>query len=276
MKPKTRLDNFLAKIAGDPEADTSMEPKSREEHYLNKIAENSGSGSGGTSNAFTMTLTPVNNNSMSVFTVNKSYSEIRQAVINNSPFIIVMEYGGRSIVTSAVSAVNIESKEVDIDFIVNDYAQLGVAPSSSRRFSTYVREQSGITYVYVRFSNMLYAEPGKTEMYYLPITRSTNGLESQYSPRFIKDALESAKKNSSIVNMDNIIIVIQLADRVNGYNINIPASTNRDLSDIVGTYWRGNDLYKIELTPDYNDEMVGPEMAPYVVTETKYILTPAT
>ena len=47
MKPKTRLDNFLAKIAKDPEADTSMEPKSREEHYLNKIAENGGSGSAG-------------------------------------------------------------------------------------------------------------------------------------------------------------------------------------------------------------------------------------
>ena len=46
MKPKTRLDNFLAKIAKDPDADSSMEPKSREEHYLNKIAENGGSGSG--------------------------------------------------------------------------------------------------------------------------------------------------------------------------------------------------------------------------------------
>ena len=46
MKPKTRLDNFLAKIAKDPEADSSMEPKSREEHYLNKIAENGGSGGG--------------------------------------------------------------------------------------------------------------------------------------------------------------------------------------------------------------------------------------
>lgn len=44
MKPKTRLDNFLAKIAKDPEADTSMEPESRKEYYLNKIAENSGSG----------------------------------------------------------------------------------------------------------------------------------------------------------------------------------------------------------------------------------------
>lgn len=31
MKPKTRLDNFLAKIAGDPDADTSMEPKSLKE-----------------------------------------------------------------------------------------------------------------------------------------------------------------------------------------------------------------------------------------------------
>lgn len=276
MKPKTRLDNFLAKIAGDPEADTSMEPKSREEHYLNKIAENSGSGSGGASNAFTMTLTPVNSDSMSAFTVDKTYAEIRQAVSNNSPLIIVMKYGDKSIVTSAVSAVNIDSKEVDIDFVINDYAQLGVAPMSSRRFSTYVREQSGTAYVYARSSNMLYAEPGKTEMYYLPVIRSANGIESQYSPQFVKDALDSVKKNSPVVNMANIIVVIQLDDRVNSYNINIPANTNKDLSDIVGTYWRGNDLYKIELTPDYNDEMVGSEMAPYVVTEAKYTLTPAT
>lgn len=41
MKPKTRLENFLARIARDPDA-TEMDPKTRKEHYLNKIAEGNG------------------------------------------------------------------------------------------------------------------------------------------------------------------------------------------------------------------------------------------
>lgn len=38
MKPKTRLENFLAKIAKDPDA-TIMDPKTRKEVYLDKIAQ---------------------------------------------------------------------------------------------------------------------------------------------------------------------------------------------------------------------------------------------
>ena len=45
MKPKTRLENFLAKIAGSSEA-KEMEPKTSVEHFLNDIAENGGSGGG--------------------------------------------------------------------------------------------------------------------------------------------------------------------------------------------------------------------------------------
>ena len=45
MKPKTRLEWFLAKIAGDTDATGSMTPRTRREYYLNEIAEKpSGSG----------------------------------------------------------------------------------------------------------------------------------------------------------------------------------------------------------------------------------------
>lgn len=45
MKPKTREQNFLAKIAGDANADTTMKPRTAEEYFLNQIAENGGGGS---------------------------------------------------------------------------------------------------------------------------------------------------------------------------------------------------------------------------------------
>ena len=38
MKPLTREENFLAKIAGDTDADENMKPITREEHYLDQIA----------------------------------------------------------------------------------------------------------------------------------------------------------------------------------------------------------------------------------------------
>lgn len=41
MKPRTRKENYLAKIAKDPDA-VEMTPKTRTEHYLNEIAENGG------------------------------------------------------------------------------------------------------------------------------------------------------------------------------------------------------------------------------------------
>jgi hypothetical protein len=44
MRPKTRLENFLAKIAGSPDA-KELEPETRIEYFLNDIAENGG-GSG--------------------------------------------------------------------------------------------------------------------------------------------------------------------------------------------------------------------------------------
>lgn len=39
MKPFTRKENFLAKIAGDSDANELMKPKTRSESFLDKIAE---------------------------------------------------------------------------------------------------------------------------------------------------------------------------------------------------------------------------------------------
>lgn len=47
MLPLTRKENWLAKIAGDPQADENMIPRTREEYFLNEIAENGGGGGGG-------------------------------------------------------------------------------------------------------------------------------------------------------------------------------------------------------------------------------------
>lgn len=47
MLPLTRKENWLAKIAGDPDADENMKPRTREEYFLNEIAENGGGGGGG-------------------------------------------------------------------------------------------------------------------------------------------------------------------------------------------------------------------------------------
>ena len=47
MKPKTRLEWFLAKIAGDTDATGSMTPRTRREYYLKEIADANASGGSG-------------------------------------------------------------------------------------------------------------------------------------------------------------------------------------------------------------------------------------
>ena len=42
MKPLTRIENFLAKIAGNPAANAEMKPRTRKEYFLNEIAAGSG------------------------------------------------------------------------------------------------------------------------------------------------------------------------------------------------------------------------------------------
>lgn len=41
MDPKTRTENYLAAIAGDPDAVSGVTPKTRDEYYLAEIAKNS-------------------------------------------------------------------------------------------------------------------------------------------------------------------------------------------------------------------------------------------
>lgn len=42
MKPLTRIENFLAKIAGNSAANAEMKPRTRKEYFLNEIAAGSG------------------------------------------------------------------------------------------------------------------------------------------------------------------------------------------------------------------------------------------
>lgn len=69
MKPNSRIDNFLAKIAGDPDANEAMEPRSPEEYYLDQIAKNGGSGGG-------VLVVGVD---MQTFTLDKTWQEIYDA-----------------------------------------------------------------------------------------------------------------------------------------------------------------------------------------------------
>lgn len=55
MKPLTRIENFLAKIAGNPAANAEMQPRTRKEYFLNEIAENGGGG-GGSGSSGTMVV----------------------------------------------------------------------------------------------------------------------------------------------------------------------------------------------------------------------------
>lgn len=41
MKPNNRTENYLAQIAGDPDAVSGVDPKTRDEYYLSEIAKNS-------------------------------------------------------------------------------------------------------------------------------------------------------------------------------------------------------------------------------------------
>lgn len=75
MLPLTREDNFLAKIAGDPDADESMKPRTRKEYFLNQIAENGGGGGGGTGGGVLIV-----NMDEDTFTLDKTWQEITNAL----------------------------------------------------------------------------------------------------------------------------------------------------------------------------------------------------
>lgn len=72
MKPITRLENFLAKIAKDPDA-KDLTPKTRKEYYLNEIA----AGGGGGGDEFVVTFTK---SAGEVRSADHTYAEIEAAI----------------------------------------------------------------------------------------------------------------------------------------------------------------------------------------------------
>ena len=89
MKPKTRIENFLAKIAGSSEA-KEMEPKTRVEYFLNDIAQ-SGGGSGGGGGVFVVKLVSDNDGG---YTADKTLDEIYAAEDEGRPIIGVYDDDG--------------------------------------------------------------------------------------------------------------------------------------------------------------------------------------
>lgn len=92
MKPLTRLENFLAKIAGDPDAKMDMKPKTRKEMYLDAIANGSGGGSGGSgSGTMKVIFVTLPGETGETVTVDKTFEELYQAVQNGAYVYAVRE-----------------------------------------------------------------------------------------------------------------------------------------------------------------------------------------
>lgn len=115
MKPKTRLEWFLAKIAGDADATGTVTPKTRKEYYLKEIADNGGGG-GSSLPAVTASdngsvlavvdgawdkATPSNAllvhasdaDFLATTTLDKTFAEIADAIDSGIPVYVVAEYG---------------------------------------------------------------------------------------------------------------------------------------------------------------------------------------
>ena len=98
LKPSSREEAVLAEIAGieDPMVD-AFEPSSREEWFMNKIAEKMAEGGGGSGGGgsdddggpFVITGT-FNEDSTSVGTVDKTTSEIEEALENNREVVFAL------------------------------------------------------------------------------------------------------------------------------------------------------------------------------------------
>ena len=115
MKPKTRLENFLAKIAGNNDA-KDLKPKTRIEHFLNDIAEKiKGGGSGESGNqTFVVHATYDLNNGRAV--LDKTASEIIEAVEANKIVNLDMEYGGSRIYSILNSIISDASQQMYATF----------------------------------------------------------------------------------------------------------------------------------------------------------------
>ena len=80
MKPLTRLENFLAKIAGDPDAKMDMKPKTRKEMYLDAITSGGGSGGGGSVEPLIVNVIPGEGKDPDILSA--TYKEIKDAMLS--------------------------------------------------------------------------------------------------------------------------------------------------------------------------------------------------
>ena len=78
MEPVTRKEHFLARIAGKPH-DESLFPITREEFFLNDIAESGGGGSGG-GGAFVIGISEETSDNKTIRTLDKTAQEISTAM----------------------------------------------------------------------------------------------------------------------------------------------------------------------------------------------------
>ena len=92
MKPNTRIDNFLAKIAGDPDANEAMIPRSPEEYYLDQIAQNGGSGGGGGIEAVADALISITfneNEEIDSYSIDKGVLDDVYAKLTNGDYTLI-------------------------------------------------------------------------------------------------------------------------------------------------------------------------------------------
>ena len=82
MKPLTRKEFFMAKAAGQTVPD--LEPITREEYFLNQIAESGGGGGGGGSKVYELTQDP----DTQTFTLHATYNEVNEDLSTGYPLVV--------------------------------------------------------------------------------------------------------------------------------------------------------------------------------------------
>lgn len=82
MKPLTRKEFFMAKAAGQTVPD--LEPITREEYFLNQIAESGGGGGGVGSKVYELTQDP----DTQTFTLHATYNEIMGDLSTGYPLVV--------------------------------------------------------------------------------------------------------------------------------------------------------------------------------------------
>ena len=82
MKPLTRKEFFMAKAAGQTVPD--LEPITREEYFLNQIAETGGGGGGGSSKFYELTQDP----DTQTFTLHATYNEVNADLSTGYPLVV--------------------------------------------------------------------------------------------------------------------------------------------------------------------------------------------